>query len=305
MFDIIIIGSGCAGMTAAVYAVRAGKKVLLLESENFGGQIVYSPRVENFPSIKNMSGSQFASDLYDQAVDLGAEPELTKVLNVIDKGLTKTVVTEDGEYDCLSVIVATGVRHRHLDVINEDQYVGRGISYCAICDGVFFKNKNVAVVGGGNTAITDAMYLSQYCQKVYLIHRREKFRAEQKTVDILQSKPNVEFVLNSTITDLIINNEDISGVEVTNKNTCETRILDVEGLFVAIGQVPNNEIFKDLIELDDSGFIIANEDCITSVNGIFVAGDCRTKEVRQLTTAAADGAVSALAACKYINNNYN
>jgi len=302
MFDIIIIGSGCAGMTAAVYAVRAGKKVLFLESENFGGQIVYSPRVENFPSIKNMSGSQFASDLYDQAVELGAEPELTKVLQVIDNGLTKTVITEDGNFECLSIIIATGVRHRHLDVSNEEQLIGRGISYCAICDGVFFKNKTVAVVGGGNTAISDAIYLSQYCKKVYIIHRRDKFRAEQKTIDVLKCKQNVEFILNSNVTGITTKDDDLCGIEITDKNTENKKNIEVEGLFVAIGQVPNNDIFKDFIDMDESGFIIAKEDCITSVNGIFVAGDCRTKEVRQLTTAAADGAVSALAACNYINN---
>jgi thioredoxin reductase (NADPH) len=220
------------------------------------------------------------------------------VVSVKD-GETKTVVTEDGEYDCSAVIIACGMKHRPLPIPNFEDYVGKGISYCAVCDGVFFKGKNVAVAGGGNTALQDALYLSQYCAKVTLIHRRDEFRGDFALVEKLKAVPNVELMMNSNITALDADDA-LRGIVVTDKITGEEKKLAIDGLFCAVGQLPQNTPFKDLVELDESGFIKAGEDCTTNCKGIFAAGDCRTKEVRQLTTAAADGAVAALGAVNYI-----
>ncbi len=298
MYDIVIIGAGCAGMTAGIYAARAGKTVLLLETETIGGQISFSPHIENFPSLRQISGTEFSSNLFDQTTALGVDFEIDSALKITDNGATKTVTTEYGSYDCKAVIIATGVKHREIGIAREKELVGKGVSYCAVCDGAFFKGKAVAVAGGGNTALQDAIFLSQYCEKIYLIHRRNEFRGEERLVKQLQGKANVEFVLSSEITSL--NGEKaLESVTVRNKESGEEKPLNVSGLFVAIGQIPGNEAFRELIELDSSGYIAAGEDCVTSVKGIFAAGDCRTKEVRQLVTAAADGAVAALAACEY------
>lgn len=299
MHDIVIIGAGCAGMTAALYAARAGRGVLLLESENFGGQITFSPRVENFPSISQISGSEFADNLFEQVSALGVETELERVTGIRDGGTVKTVVTEDGEHDCKAVIIATGVKHRMLGLPGEEELTGSGVSYCAVCDGAFYKGGCTAVVGGGNTALQDALFLSQYCKKVYLIHRRSSFRGEERLVNAVKRKGNVELALDSVVESLE-GGGTLTGITVKNVVTGETKALAVDGLFVAIGQNPDNTAFKKLVNLDTDGFIIASEDCQTSAKGIFAAGDCRTKEVRQLTTAAADGAVAALAACRYI-----
>lgn len=295
MHDIIIIGAGCAGLTAAVYACRAGKSVLVLEKETFGGQIAFAAEVENFPSIKRISGAAFANNLFEQATDAGAEIGLEDVLRVIDKGDTKTVVTEDGEHECKAVIIATGVTRGRLGVPREEELTGAGVSYCAVCDGAFFKGKSVAVAGGGNTALQDAAYLSELCEKVYLIHRRDSFRAEKRLVDAAAQKPNVEFILNSVVSGLV-GGDALTGVLVTDNASKNSVTLPADGLFVAVGHVPNNGAFADLVELDGAGFIVAGENCKTSADGVFAAGDCRQKEVRQLTTAAADGAVAALQA---------
>jgi len=295
LHDIIIIGAGCAGLTAAVYACRAGKSVLVLEKETFGGQIAFAAEVENFPSIKRISGAAFANNLFEQATDAGAEIGLEDVLRVIDKGDTKTVVTEDGEHECKAVIIATGVTRGRLGVPREEELTGAGVSYCAVCDGAFFKGKSVAVAGGGNTALQDAAYLSELCEKVYLIHRRDSFRAEKRLVDAAAQKPNVEFILNSVVSGLV-GGDALTGVLVTDNASKNSVTLPADGLFVAVGHVPNNGAFADLVELDGAGFIVAGENCKTSADGVFAAGDCRQKEVRQLTTAAADGAVAALQA---------
>lgn len=300
MKDVIIIGAGTAGMTAAVYACRAGKSVLLLEKETFGGQIVYSHRVENYPSIKEISGMDFANNLFEQATALGAEVELEDVKEIRDSGTHKTVVTDDGEHEAKAVILATGVKSRKLGVENEEELTGRGVSYCAVCDGAFFKGNDVAVIGGGNTALQDAVLLSGYCNKVYLIHHRNEFRGEQKLVETLSKKDNVEFVLESVVS-VITGETAVKSLTVKNVNTNNEREISLQGIFVAVGQKPDNKMFESLVELDESGFIKANESCKTKTAGVFVAGDCRTKEVRQLTTAASDGAVAALEAVKFID----
>ena len=299
MYDIGIIGGGTAGMTAAIYGQRAGKKTIIIEGGVFGGQITSSPNVENYPGIASVSGSEFSMNLLDQAVKLGAETAMDQVTGIREEDGVKIIETDGKEYPCRSVILATGVTHRHLGIPNEERLTGAGVSYCATCDGMFFRGRDVAVIGGGSTALQDAEFLSNYCRKVYLIHRRDEFRGEDSIVKRLQGKENVEFILSAAVKE-IIGDQAVERLIVNSKKSGKEFKLDVSGVFIAVGQIPKNEIFADVVKLDADGFILAAEDCITSRPGIFAAGDCRTKEVRQLTTAAADGAVAALAACKYI-----
>lgn len=299
MYDIIIIGAGTAGLSAAIYGVRAGKSVLLLEAKIYGGQIINTPEVENYPGIKHISGYEFAENLYQQAMDLGAELKYEKAVKITDGKDSKIVVTDRGEYVCRSVILATGAKNRPLGVGREQELTGSGVSYCATCDGAFFRGKDVAVVGGGSTALEDARFLSNYCRKVYIIHRRDTFRGEEKLARELESRENVQCVMDSQVVGLN-GQERLESVTVRNKFTEEETELPVSGLFIAVGQMPDNEAFQELAELDEKGYIRAGENCRTGTEGIFAAGDCRTKEVRQLATAAADGAVAALAACAYL-----
>lgn len=298
-YDIVIVGAGTAGLSAAIYAVRAGKSVIVLEATTHGGQIVNTPEVENYPGIKKISGFEFANNLYEQAKSLGAEVVYEKVIGIEVNGEEKIVHTVKEDYQAKAVILATGAKNRPLGLEHEKEWIGAGISYCATCDGMFYRGKDVAVAGGGNTALEDAIFLTNYCRKVYLIHRRDAFRGEEKLLQTLKEKPNVEFVLNANITRLI-GEDGVDGVEVEDKNTHEKRVLDVMGLFVAIGQMPENSEFINVVDLDKGGYIEAKEDCKTKTKGIFTAGDCRTKKVRQLATAASDGAIAALAACEYI-----
>lgn len=298
-FDIVIVGAGTAGLSSAIYAVRAGKKVLLLEANAYGGQIINTPEVENYPGIKHISGFEFATELYEQATGLGAMLRYEKVEKIENAEVEKCVYTDKAQYICRAVILATGAKNRPLGLEHEAEWIGAGISYCATCDGAFYRGQDVAVAGGGNTALEDAIFLSNYCRKVYLIHRRDAFRGEEKLLQTLQQKENVEFVLNSNIVKLV-GEDGLDAVEVADKFSGEKRQIEVSGLFVAIGQEPANVAFADLVNLDQAGYIVAGENCRTNVEGIFTAGDCRTKTVRQLTTAAADGAVAALAACEYI-----
>lgn len=299
MYDIGIIGGGTAGMTAAIYGQRAGKKTLIIEGGVFGGQITSSPNVENYPGIASVSGSEFSMNLLDQAVKLGAETVMEKVTGIREEKEYKVIVTAGQEYSCKSIIIATGVTHRHLGAPGEERLAGAGVSYCATCDGMFFRGRDVAVIGGGSTALQDAEFLSNYCRKVYLVHRRDEFRGEDSIVRRLEKKDNVEFVLSATVKEIAGENT-VEKVILNNLKTGGQSELEVAGVFVAVGQIPQNDIFDEVVKLDGNGFILASEDCITSHPGIFAAGDCRTKEVRQLTTAAADGAVAALAAVKYI-----
>ena len=298
-YDIVIVGAGTAGLSAAIYAVRAGKSVIVLEATTHGGQIVNTPEVENYPGIQKISGFEFANNLYKQAKSLGAEVIYEKVIGIEVNGEEKIVHTTKEDYQAKAVILATGAKNRPLGLEHEKEWIGAGISYCAICDGMFYRGKDVAVAGGGNTALENAIFLTNYCRKVYLIHRRDAFRGEEKLLQTLKEKPNVEFVLNANITRLI-GEDGVDGVEVEDKNTHEKRIVDVMGLFVAIGQMPENSEFINVVDLDKGGYIEAKEDCKTKTKGIFTAGDCRTKKVRQLATAASDGAIAALAACEYI-----
>jgi thioredoxin reductase (NADPH) len=299
MYDIVIIGAGTAGLSAAIYGARAGRRVLLLEAKAYGGQIINTPDVENYPGIKNISGFEFADNLYRQAMDLGAELKYEKAISIEIRGNERIVVTEQSEYPCGSVIIATGAKNRPLGVEREAEMTGAGVSYCATCDGAFYRGRDVAVVGGGNTALEDARFLSEYCRSIYLIHRRDTFRGEDKLLKALQKKDNVTYVLNSQVVRL--NGGDfLESVTVKNRKTGEEQELSVSGLFIAIGQEPDNDAFAELVELDEAGYIRASEDCTTGIAGIYIAGDCRTKKVRQLVTAASDGAAAALAACEYL-----
>lgn len=297
MTDIIIVGAGTAGLSAAIYALRAGKSVIVFEQLTYGGQIINTPEVENYPGIKSISGFDFATGLYEQATALGAVIESAQV-EAVEDGAVKKVTAGGKVYEAKAVILATGAKNRPLGLEREEELTGSGVSYCATCDGAFYKNRAVAVSGGGNTALEDALFLSNYCSKVYLVHRRDAFRGEMKLAERLKEKENVEFVLNSNIVK-ILGEDEVAGVVVKDKISGEEKELAVEGLFIAIGQMPDNQAFSSIVKLDDKGYIIAGEDCETGTAGIYAAGDCRTKTVRQLTTAAADGAVAALAACAY------
>ena len=300
MTDLIIVGAGPAGLTAAIYARRAAKTVLVLEAVAWGGQIVNTPDVENYPAIAHISGYDYANALYAQARDLGAEIRLEKAISLRDLGAEKEVVTTAGAYRAKAMILATGSENRKLGVEGEAALVGRGISYCATCDGNFFRKKTVAVVGGGNTALEDALYLSDLAAKVYLIHRRDSFRGEAATVQALEHRENVEFVLNARVTELLAEKR-LTGI-VGEKNDGTRQTLELNGLFVAVGRIPENQNFAGLVELDAAGYAVAGENCRTKTPGVFVAGDNRTKEVRQLVTAAGDGAVAATEAVKYLNS---
>ncbi len=308
MYDILIVGGGTAGLSAAIYGVRAGKKVIVLEKKNYGGQIVNSPEIVNYPGIAKVSGFEFARGLYEQAMSLGAEYRTGRVIHIEHIESENTMYWQvlaskaDGavqEYEARTVILATGAKNRPLGVRREEELIGAGVSYCATCDGMFYRGKDVAVVGGGNTALEDAMFLTGYCRKVYLIHRREGFRGEEKLLEALREKENITFVLNSVVEELA-GDTALSGITIRDVVSGEQTVLSVSGLFVAIGQMPDNSDFEQLIELDEKGYIQAAEDCKTATPGIFTAGDCRTKTVRQLATAASDGAVAALAACELI-----
>ena len=301
LYDIIIIGAGPAGLTSAIYGRRANKKVLVLEAKSYGGGIINTLDIENYPVEEHISGFDFSTRIYNQAKNLGAEILFEKVIDIKDLGKEKEVVTNKNTYKSKTIIIATGSENRKLGLENEDDLVGKGISYCATCDGAFYKKKTVAVVGGGNTALEDALYLSDLADKVYLIHRRDEFRAEEATVEHLKEKENIEFIYNSTVTKLN-NKEILESIEVTNKDG-SVKTINIDGLFVAVGRIPENQNFAKLIDLDEAGYIKAGEDCCTNVPGIFAAGDNRIKEVRQLVTATSDGAIAATNAVKYINSN--
>ena len=302
MKDIIIVGAGPAGLTAAIYALRAGMNITIFEALAYGGKIVNAKEVENYPAIEKISGYDLATNMYQQVKKLGAEIIYEKVIGIEDLKDYKIVKTVNAQYQARAVILATGVQTRKLGLDKEDILLGRGVSYCATCDGPFFEDQDVAVVGGGNSAIEDALYLVNYCHKVYVIYRNEKIRSESVLLEKLKGYNNVEFILNSNVTELK-GVDSLESVLVKNNLTNLETELKITGLFIAIGQIPENNNFAKLIELNDNGYIIGDESCHTNIPGIYVAGDTREKIVRQLTTATADGTIAALTAIKEMQKN--
>ena len=301
MHDIVIIGAGPAGLTAAIYALRANKSVLVLEKESFGGQITYSPKVENYPGFNEISGAELGEKLVEQALNLGAEIELDTVIGIKNPGAYKIVQCEHGEYQAKAVIIASGSRHRQLGLAREDEFTGNGVSYCALCDGAFYKDREIAVIGGGNTALQDAVLMADQCAKVTIIQNLAFCTGEQKLIEILKSKKNVSFIYNTVVEELE-GEDQLSSIMLRDLERDKSYRFKVDGIFVAIGQQPDNKAFESVCKLDEQGFIIADESTFTSTPGIYAAGDCRTKKVRQVVTAAGDGAVAAMNACRFAEN---
>ena len=304
MYDIIIVGAGPAGLTAALYARRAEKSVLVIEKETFGGQITHSPRVENYPGFIEMSGNEFADKLLEQVMAQGAEIELDEVTSVTGEAGNYSVNCVGKRFGARSVIIASGSHHRTLGLDGELRFVGEGISYCAVCDGAFFKGRRVAVIGGGNSALQDAVLLSDSAASVTVVQNLAYLTGEPRLQKILADKPNVDFIYSSVVRGILTEGEAFAGIEIENTRTGEKSELNLDGMFVAIGQVPENEPFRNVATLSEHGYIEAGEDCVPTGarGGIFAAGDCRTKSVRQITTATADGSVAALAAIRFLDS---
>ena len=299
MYDIIVIGSGVAGMTAALYALRSNKKVLILEKESYGGQIAKSPKVENYPTKKSISGADLTDEIFDQIIDLGVVFELENVERV-EKIENKFVVTTDyNSYESLSVIIANGVSARKLNVENEDKLLGNGVFYCAICDGPFFAGKEVTLVGDGNSAMQYALMLADYCSKVTMVTMFDKFFGEESLEKAIRANNKIEIIPNAVVSALM-GEDSLEQVEFTCSDGSKFQS-QTNALFVAIGQVPDNKKFENVVDLDKAGYIEANETCRTKTAGLFVAGDCRAKTVRQVATAIGDGAVAGTEAVNYIN----
>ena len=301
MHDIVIVGAGPAGLTAAIYGRRAGKSVLILEKENFGGQITHSPKVENYPGFRALSGMELGEKLVDQAMDLGAEIEMDTVVGIRTAGHDRVVVGEAREYPARSVILAAGSHHRTLGLPNEGCLVGHGISYCAICDGAFHAGEDVAVIGGGNSALQEAVMLSEICRSVTVIQNLDRLTGEGSLIADIAERRNVR-VIYSTVLERLDGEEKLTSIGLRNTVTGHTETLPIDAVFVAIGQVPENEPFASLCDLDERGYLASGEDCLTRTPGVFAAGDCRQKAIRQVTTATGDGAVAAIAACKYLDS---
>ena len=300
MYDLVIVGGGPAGLTAALYARRANKTVLVIEKETFGGQITFSPKIENYPGFEALSGNELADKMMEQVISHGAEFEMETVTGIEDADGVKRVVTENGVFEGKAVIIAVGAAHRHLGVAGEEELIGKGISFCAVCDGAFYKDMTVAVIGGGNSAMQEAVLLSEGCKKVIMVQNLPMLTGEEKLADVLKEKENVDIIYNSVVSGFESSGGVVSGVKISNTQDGTGQTLSVDGVFVAIGLVPATDFLQGTGMLDEYGYIIADESCVTSADGIFAAGDCRTKKIRQITTAAADGATAALAACEKI-----
>lgn len=298
IYDIIVVGSGPAGLTAAIYARRADKSVLVIEKETFGGEITHSPKVENYPGFIEMSGNEFADKLIDQATNLGAVIEMDNITDAQKNGDVFLVTGEYGSYEGRSLIIASGSKHRRLGLEKEEELTGNGISYCAVCDGPFFKGMEVAIIGGGNSALQEAVMLSEYCTKVTVVQDMPFLTGEKKLQEILEKRDNVEIILGVTVKALEGDGK-LTALTLESKQDGTKTSLAVDGAFVAIGQVPENKAFEKLVELDERGYIVSGEDTLTKTEGVFAAGDCRTKSIRQIVTATGDGAVAAVAACKF------
>lgn len=297
MYDIIIIGSGIAGLTSAIYALNNKRKVLILESQTYGGQIINSNIINNYPGFLEISGFDLMTNIYNQVKNLGGVIKYEEVLEITKN---KKIITKNETYEAKSIIISTGLAPRKLNLENEDKFIGKGISYCATCDGSFYKDKVVMVVGGGNTAIEDVIYLSNICKKVYLVYRRKELRKDVNLTEKVKELSNVEIIYNSNI-EKLNGDESLNSVDIINKDTEKITNIIIDGLFVAIGKIPSGNIFKDLLNVTENGYIITDEDCHTNIDGIYAAGDIRKKRLRQLVTAASDGAIAAIEAIKYIN----
>ena len=303
-YDIIVIGAGASGMTAALYALRGGKSVLIIEKETIGGQISFSPRVENFPTIKEISGQDLSDRLFDQIMEQGVQFELETVMGIEkleEKGFK--VTTDYHTYTAKAVIIAAGVKHRHLGLPRESEFIGKGVYYCALCDGAFYENQEVTLIGDGNSALQYALYLSNICSKVTVVTLFNYFAGEPMLVNRLKERTNVEIIMGYAST-AFLGEDKFEGIAFKETYGDKTMEIRSKAVFVAIGQIPDNKKFENLVDLDKQGFIVAGEDTLTKTEGIYVAGDCRTKTVRQLTTAVGDGANAATAACNYIDRNF-
>ena len=302
MHDIVVVGGGPAGMTAALYALRNGKSALVIEKSGFGGQVTLSPKIENYPGMTSVSGMELADMMMEQILEQGADIEIETVTGVQVQGDKLVVLTEEGsKHEAKAVILATGVKHRMLGLPGEEALVGDGISFCAVCDGDFYSGKKVCVAGGGNSALQEAILLAEKCSEVIMLQDLEFFTGEQTLQDILFSRPNVHTITNTAIKALRTSDDGLCGVEIADRTSGEAQVIDCDGLFIAIGLIPENDAFADLADLNDWGYFDSDEACTTKTPGVFVAGDCRSKSIRQITTATADGASAALAACRYIN----
>lgn len=302
MYDIIIVGGGPAGISAGIYARRAGKSTLVIERSALGGQMTYSPKIENYPAMLSVSGNELAEAMTDQLIQLGGEFEFDEVIAVRDDGENKTVVTHENEFSARAVILANGVKHRMLGLEGEEELVGSGISFCAVCDGAFYRDLDVAVIGGGNSAMQEALLLSEGCRSVTVVQNLSDFTGEKRLAESLGAKNNVKTLFDTVVEGFVTSEGTLKGIRVKNTATGEGSEIACDGVFVAIGLVPENDAFGSLVPLDDRGYYKVGEDCTAPTHGIFVAGDCRSKKIRQITTAVADGAVAALAACSYIDN---
>ena len=298
-YDILIIGAGPAGLTAAIYARRAGKSVLVLEKDTFGGQITFSPKLENYPGFETISGNELAQRMLEQAMALGADVDMDTVLGIED-GAVKTVIGESGRYEARAVIIAAGARHRRLGLPREEEMIGNGLSFCAVCDGAFYQDAHVAVIGGGNTALQEILLLAETCKKVTVVQNLAFLTGEQKMIDLVLARPNVE-ILYSTLCVGYEGEAQLNGLRLQNSETGAETGLSVDGAFLAIGTEPENQAFAALAPLNEAGYIKADESCTTPTAGIFAAGDCRTKAYRQVATAVADGAAAALNACRWLD----
>ena len=299
VYDIAIIGGGPAGLVAALYARRANKTAVVLEKATFGGQITFSPKVENIPGFLSVTGNEFAEKLVEQVLEQGADVEMCEVLEVRD-GEIKTVLTDAGEFSARTIIVATGAKHRTLGLENEEKFIGEGISFCAVCDGAFYQGKDVAVIGGGNSALQEAILLSDVAKSVTVVQNLDFLTGEAKLQEQLYAKENVKIILGATVKKYLGDTE-LRGITIEDAKTGVLSDITLDGLFLAVGLVPQNGVFEGVIDLDERGYIKAGEDTLTSAKGIFAAGDCRTKRIRQVATAAADGAVAAVSACDFVD----
>ena len=301
MHDIIIVGGGPAGLTAAIYGLRAGKSVLVIEKNGFGGQIAYSPKVENIPGTKVISGAEFADHLTEQVMNLGADVELENVI-AVEPGETVTVRTEEGSaFEGKAAILAVGVKHRMLGLPGEEELIGNGISFCAVCDGAFYAGQDVAMIGGGNSALQEALLLAEVCRSVTIVQNLAFFTGEQKLADALSQKDNVKVLFSTVVSQYETENGKLTGLKLHNEESGEESEIRVDGAFLAVGLMPENEPFAALENLNAWGYFDTDESCTTQTAGIFVAGDCRSKRIRQVVTASADGAIAAMAACHYID----